>query len=419
MWSSDSLKHTIRITGNLSQLYERLHAGAESSAEEMAWAAQELDELANLAAVPGAAQMHQKYDSLLHPYLQQYGLRTGAPPLAWDQDAAMRQAFDQFEQSISRSNVVDFVHSLYRVVQELHDGITVSDDTLNHILARLDGMQTGVQQLAVEYPQLPGQFQRGVQRLRDQLGDLAEQKVSAGNDHALRGQVEQALPLYQAAHDYYAAAEDAEGQGLALLGQAQAYHRQERHAEAEAAYRQSQGRFRQAGARRSECVVVYAWGNLCLERSQHEQARSLYEQGIRLAEADPARQAEGHRRVGDAWAAEGRFERTIVSYQSSLDVARQSGNHDEQRQTWTRLGSLHAALHNSAEAIRNYEAALTLTDEATYPEEKAAILVQLNLAFQDTGQMERAREAWGNAIELARNMDDPMFEEFVRMSQPP
>ena len=420
MWSPDSLKRTIRITGNLSQLYERLQAGAGTSAEEMTQAAQELDELASMTDVPGAAQMHQKYDSLLHPYLSQYGLRTSTPPLAWDQEAAMRQAFDQFEHTISRSKVVDFVHDLYRVVQALHDGKTVSDDTLNNILGRLDEMQTAVQQLAEEYPQLPGQYQRGVRRLRDQLGALAEQKVSAGNDQLLRGESEQALPLYQEAHNYYAAAEDIEGQGLALLGQAHAYHRQERHAEAEVAYRQSQRRFQPIGVRRRECLVVYAWGNLCLERSEHERARNLYQQGIRLAEAeaDPARQAEGHRRMGDAWAAEGRFERAIVSYQKALDVARKPSNRDELRQTWTRMGGLYTGLQNFGEAIRSYEQALALADEATPPEEKAAILVQLNLAYQGAGQVEKAREAWGNAVQLAQKVDDPMFSDVVRKSQP-
>jgi tetratricopeptide (TPR) repeat protein len=243
--------------------------------------------------------------------------------------------------------------------------------------------------------------------------------VSAANAYALRGDFDQALTRYETAGKLFGASRDRDGQGMALLGLAQAFQSLERCDAAEAAYQEAQRCFQDCGARRRECQVVYAWGNLCREQARFERAMELYARGVFLAEAegDQGRRAEGHRRIGDAWADQGNVSDAIVSYQTSLDIANGAGNAAEQRQTWSSLGRLYATLRRPFDAITCFEDALALVDEETYPEEEVALLFHLAEARLDAGQRNEALETWSRAVVIAETVADPTVAAMAGLSR--
>jgi tetratricopeptide (TPR) repeat protein len=383
-------------------------------------AAQELEELKALAVVPGAKEMHQKYRSLLHPYLQSYGLVSDQAPPAWDQDAAMRQMFNRFQQTMDKGRVIDFLQQLREVVDQLQGGMRVSQRVIDAIVSQSSEMGEAIQQMADEHPQLPGLFERNLQLLHTELGKLGERQLSTGYDHLIQGDFEKAIDFCQRAYEYYLAAQDFVGQGMALQGQAFAYQNLEQPDEAEEAYQQAQTRYQEGDAHNRECRLVYAWGNFCLEQSRFDQAKELYSRGIQLAEAegDETLQVEGHTRMGNAWSDQGRFELAITSYQTAIDIAQSVGERTEQRQTWISLGRLYQSLQNPVDAIRCYEEALLLVDDQTSTNDEAAILVSMNMTYQALGQYKEAQERWKKALALAQEMGDPNFLNLVRLSQP-
>jgi len=382
-----------------------------------------------LTKIPGAEMMHQKYSALLAPYLQTYGLQPSSPVPIWNQQAAWGQVLERVQQSISKSRVVDYVHQIYQVVQQLEAGTEVSEETLRPLLTQLDEMKVAVQQLADEYPQLPGQFERGTQHLQNQL----DRDLAKGNDFLMQGKSEDALRSYERAYNCFLACQDIQGQGIALFGKAQAHQQQDEHTLAENCYKQARRCFVQISDRVKECTLLYAWGNLCRERSQPQKARNFYYQGINLLQgkANEEQIPEGYKRIGDSWADERRFDKAITYYQKALKIAQKLENVDEEQKIWISQGALYGSLENLEEAIYCYKKALSLTNESTYPEDRVMIELYLSQTYQALAEKEEAlghkqkadkqkqeAQKYFQAGEVLVDKLDPFFQEMFQMGRP-
>jgi hypothetical protein len=161
--------------GKLADLERRLQSQPESVSDaDLLSAAKKVDNLkpttGSAATQPGWDVFHRKYSAMLYPHLQKRGLLGNRPaPPAWDPVKATEQLMARYRDSSSKLETVTFVRNLFEVVEQLEQGLPVGEEVLRPLLAQMDAMANAVHKLATEHPQLPGQFERGRQRLQAAL----------------------------------------------------------------------------------------------------------------------------------------------------------------------------------------------------------------------------------------------------------
>lgn len=261
---------------------------------------------------------------------------------------------------------------------------------------------------------------QSLQETKAEQSRLGKRKVEAASEHVLRGEDKDALALYKQASAHFQTAHNRKDQGLTLWGQAQAFANLGQLNAAKEAFSEAQDCFQECGAGKLECELIYDWGNLYVEETDFNQARKLYDQGIRLAQAegDEMLQAEGYSKIGYTWAQQGHFEQAIENYQKAIKAARLAGDVRQQLMTWIDLARLHYSLDIPQEMLRCCQEALSLVGDTTYPEDQAAVLVQATRAYKALGDRENALKNWEKAMALAQEAGYPQLLEMVNLFKP-
>ncbi|XZF66142.1 MAG: tetratricopeptide repeat protein [Gloeotrichia echinulata DVL01] len=229
-----------------------------------------------------------------------------------------------------------------------------------------------------------------------------------GSLKANRGEIEEAIALYQQSLALFEQIGDVQGKAATLhnLGSLKADRGEIE--EAIALYQQSLALKEQIGYVQGKATTLHELGSLKANRGEIEEAIALYQQSLALFEqiGDVQGKAATLHNLGSLKADRGEIEEAIALYQQSLALEEQIGNVQGKAATLHQLGILKAHKGEIEEAIALFQQSLALKEQIGYVQGKAATLHQLGILKANRGEIEEAIALYQQSLALKEQIGD-------------
>ncbi|GIV93361.1 MAG: hypothetical protein KatS3mg056_2070 [Chloroflexus sp.] len=247
--------------------------------------------------------------------------------------------------------------------------------------------------------------------LTDRLGDVQGKAATLhqmANVFVTRGDLDQALELYQQSLDLFDRLGDVKGKAATLHAMAHVFVTRGDLDQALELYQQSLDLKDRLGDVQGKAATLHQMANVFVTRGDLDQALELYQQSLDLTDrlGDVQGKAATLHQMANVFVTRGDLDQALELYQQSLDLKDRLGDVQGKAATLHQMANVFVTRGDLDQALELYQQSLDLKDRLGDVQGKAATLHAMAHVFVTRGDLDQALELYQQSLDLKDRLGD-------------
>ncbi|MBN3869410.1 MAG: tetratricopeptide repeat protein [Nostoc sp. JL33] len=241
--------------------------------------------------------------------------------------------------------------------------------------------------------------------ITERIGDVQGKAVTLhqlGMIYANKGEVEQAITLYNQSLEIFERIGYVQGKAVALHQLGMIYANKGEVEQAITLYNQSLEIFERIGYVQGKAVALHQLGMIYANKGEVEQAIALYNQSLEIFECIGHVQTKARmlHNLASIYADKGEVDEAIRLFNESLEITERIGNVQGKAETLHELGRIYANKGEVDEAIALYNQSLEIKEGIGNVQGKAATLHCLGMIYADKEEVDKAIALFNQSLAI-------------------
>ncbi|WP_375466492.1 tetratricopeptide repeat protein [uncultured Nostoc sp.] len=247
--------------------------------------------------------------------------------------------------------------------------------------------------------------------ITERIGDVQGKAVTLhqlGMIYANKGEVEQAITLYNQSLEIFERIGYVQGKAVALHQLGMIYANKGEVEQAIALYNQSLEIFECIGHVQTKARMLHNLASIYADKGEVDEAIRLFNESLEITEriGNVQGKAETLHELGRIYANKGEVDEAIALYNQSLEIKEGIGNVQGKAATLHCLGMIYADKEEVDKAIALFNQSLAINERIGNVQTKAATLNNLAVMYANTGKIDEAIALFNQSLEITERIGD-------------